>query len=327
MGGQDTELRGCTFLGNFAGYRGGGLISGMLAVDCVFSGNGAGTAGGGVYFTPVVANCTFSGNFASAGGGFAGGAEWWVMQLSNCILWGNRDASGSTQGAQLTGFCRVDDGLVEGWDGRHAGSGTFGADPLFVSALGADGIAGTLDDDLRLDAGSPGVDTASSRADAGDGFDALGQPRFVDSLACDGGGILDRGAIERRRVEGTTVFCASAPSSLGVPAEIGGPCVVSLSTDGVTRITAAPVPARCSAVLLLGTPGSPQPFGDGNLCLARSMRRSAAVEPRNGTVAFDVYTWTQEPGATVGLQVQFRDPRPGGSGFNLSSAMRLLLLP
>ena len=325
-GGHFTDVLGCVFLGNSAGSYGGGTALPTLAVDCVFSGNTAGIEGGGSYFSGRLVNCTFSGNEAPVGGGIGGGHPCCDLPITSCILWGNRGTSGSTQDRQAFGFFRFDDCVVEGWTGRSHGQGTFDADPLFRDALGPDGIAGTIDDDLQLESGSPCIDTAPGGNYPGDGIDAAGMPRFVDSLSCDAGGILDRGALERSQIDGTSVYCTSTPSSLGVPAEIGGPCVVSLSTDGVTRITAAPVPAR-SAVLLRGTPESPQPFGDGFLCLAGPLRRIDSGAWRNGVVAFDVDAWNEAPGTSLGLQIQFRDPNAGGSGFNLSSAMRLVVLP
>ena len=324
-GGLDTELRGCVFLGNSAGHYGGGLEFAELAVDCVFSGNTAGIAGGGAIDTQWLANCTLSGNQAPTGAGFAGGYSWSHLHVSNCILWGNHGASGSVQAVQISGYLDIDDSVVAGWDGRYPGHGTFDADPVFRDALGPDGIAGTIDDDLSLEAGSPCVDTAAAAGYAGDGFDAAGAPRFVDSLSCDVGGVLDRGALERSAVDGSSVYCTSTPSTLGVPAEISGPCIARV-TDGTVHLAASPVPAG-AGMLLLGTPGSPRPFGDGTLCVTGSTRRVGPAMPSGGSVAFDVATSTQVPGRPVGLQVLFRDPRPGGRGFNLSSAMRLVVLP
>ena len=324
-GGMDTEIRGCTFLGNVAGRYGGGLEYAWLAVDCVFSGNTAGIAGGGANDTQVLANCTLSGNGAQTGGGFAGGFAWSHLHVSNCILWGNHGSSGSVQAVQISGFLDIDDSVVAGWDGRYPGHGTFAADPLFRDAYGPDGIAGTLDDDLQLQQGSPCVDTALAANYAGDGFDAAGCPRFVDALSCDVGGVLDRGALERSAVDGSSVYCASTPSTLGVPAEISGPCVAHVA-DGTVHVTASPIPGG-SAMLLLGTPSTPRPFGDGTMCIGGSTRRVGPALPNAGTVGFDVSTSTQAPGSPIGLQVLFRDPHAGGSGFNLSSAMRLVVLP
>lgn len=100
--------------------------------------------------------------------------------------------------------------IVEGGlpDGAIDGGGTLDADPLFVLATGQDGVAGTLDDDLRLQENSPAVDAGDNSAvpaDAEDfdgdgdtaepiGIDLDGLERFVD------GGIgqmtVDLGAYE-----------------------------------------------------------------------------------------------------------------------------------
>ncbi len=80
-------------------------------------------------------------------------------------------------------------------------------------------------------------------------------------------------------------------------------------------------------MLLVGTPSSPRPFGDGTCCITGPTRRIGLALPNGGAAGFDVPTSTQIPGRPAGLQVLYRDPRPGGRGFNLSSAMRLVVLP
>ena len=320
--GADTVLRSCVLLGNRARY-GGGLFFGVRAIDCVFSGNHALRAGGGAISTTEIANCTFAGNTARIGGGVFEDSP--HHMLANCVLWGNADGSGDAQSGQIAGEFAVQECIVEGWDGTLPGPGTVDADPLLRSPLGADGIAGTPDDDLRVLEGSPCIDTGFASVSGGLGVDALGRPRSVDSLGCDGGGVLDRGALERQVVDGTSGYCSSLPSSLGVDAVIGGPCTVT-STSGPISILARPVPDT-RAFLLLGEPGPPLPFGDGNLCLAGSVQHVASSVPSGGTVEFSFDPSALSPGDTVGLQVLFRDPAAGGAGFNLSSAMRLYAIP
>ena len=46
--------------------------------------------------------------------------------------------------------------------GSISGSNNLNGNPLFVDADGVDNIVGTADDDLRLQAGSPGINQASS---------------------------------------------------------------------------------------------------------------------------------------------------------------------
>jgi hypothetical protein len=330
-GSLSTYLRSCRFLGNSAEGQGGGLEFAWTAVDCLFSGNTAAGRGGGASYTDTVVNCTFSGNRAALGGGMSGAWPWAPSEIRNSVFWGNADDAGTGQSGQVAGAAVVDESVVQAWDGSLAGTGTFDADPLFRSPLGADGTAGTLDDDLRLESGSPCIDTAPLLGYVGILVDALGRPRLVDSLLCDGGGKLDRGALERGEIDGTTVYCESTSSSTGAPAEIGGPCRAD-PAGGALAIVAQPVPAG-RAFLLLGNPGAPHPFGDGNLCLAGALRRTAPVAPSGGSVVFHLDPNSPPgsdvllPGATVGLQVLFRDTAAGGTGFNLSSAMRLLALP
>lgn len=70
-------------------------------------------------------------------------------------------------------------------------SSTVSADPLFVDPLGPDGIAGTADDDFRLQPGSPAISRGNLNyleSSLDRVYDLLGQPRVV--------GTIDAGAIE-----------------------------------------------------------------------------------------------------------------------------------
>jgi hypothetical protein len=67
--------------------------------------------------------------------------------------------------------------------------GNFDADPLFFDPVGADGVIGTLDDNLRLDVGSPCIDAGNNDADIDASTDGLqplpatdldGNPRIID---------------------------------------------------------------------------------------------------------------------------------------------------
>jgi predicted outer membrane repeat protein len=325
IAGEDVDVRSSRFVGNLAGTDGGGLWASGTVADCVFSGNVAGGEGGGAFQASRVWNCTFSGNVASIGGGISGGDSGSPFEIANAVLWGNHDATGIVQSGQIAGHpSSVVDCVVQGLSGLLPLVGTFSADPLFRSPLGADGIVGTLDDDLRLQAGSPCIDSARATGYFGLGVDSRGRPRFVDSLGCDGGGVLDRGAIERQAVDGNTTYCDSTPSSTGIPAVIGGPCTVEISA-GAFAVLARPIPDG-RAFLMMGEPGTPLPFGNGSLCLSGRIRSVATAIPNGGTATF-LADPVLLPGATVGLQVLFRDSAAGGAQFNLSSAMRLLALP
>ncbi len=154
-----VRLFGSVFLRN--GLNGLFTNGPALIVNSVFAGNTGGfgaavSAGfGGVY----VLNSVFYGNSANLIGGIGvgdGGAT-----IRNSILWGNFDVTGLTQYAQIRGNDRsiinVRNSIVQGWTGDLGGVGNSGVDPMFVDALGPDGIAGTEDDDLHLLPGSPAI--------------------------------------------------------------------------------------------------------------------------------------------------------------------------
>jgi hypothetical protein len=86
-------------------------------------------------------------------------------QVKDSILWANTAAgAASTQQAQYRSSLPaafVNFSCVQGLSGALGGTGNIGADPLFTDALGADGAAGTPDDDLSLPPGSPCIDSGS----------------------------------------------------------------------------------------------------------------------------------------------------------------------
>lgn len=103
--------------------------------------------------------------------------------VSHSIYWGNRDAGGRGEAAQIDAGpgVSVRFSCVEGLGSLFGGNGNIGVEPLFVDPLGADGVLGTLDDDLRLRDLSPCIDAASNSAvPAGVDVDLDGLPRFVD---------------------------------------------------------------------------------------------------------------------------------------------------
>jgi len=150
--------------------------------------------GGGLFSyegKPVLTNCTFSRNSADCGGGFFGiDAE---PVLVNSILWGNWDASGMGESAQIhvvNGIPMVRYSCLQGWSGTGAGTGNHGNDPQFANPAGVDGIIGTQDDDLRLRAGSPCMDAGTNAGlPPWVTVDFAGDPRICD-------GIVDQGALE-----------------------------------------------------------------------------------------------------------------------------------
>jgi len=225
-------LHGCRFFGN-SGNGGGAVWTGRRTqmADCIFSGNQARWAGAVAVFvgSAALVNCTLAGNRAEDGGGV--GCEYGSVAVSNCVLWGNtavnadsaykaqvHTSAGGT--ASLRHSCVQ--GVLTGAPGEDPPNpadfpGCTEADPLFVDPDGPDGIRGTSDDDLRVQAGSPCLDAgdnAAVPADVldldGDGnraerlpVDVLGQPRRVDDPAAPDVGagtapLVDMGAHERQ---------------------------------------------------------------------------------------------------------------------------------
>jgi hypothetical protein len=177
----------CRFLANTASVGGAvqaAAASDVALVNCAFIGNradhavrkaGAVSAGGGSLVT--LTNCTLTANTADTGGGVLAFGTGTRVVMNNSILWGNSDSAGSTEGSQagaevphdpgvlLADFCDVQGHLA------IPGTGTVDADPRFADADGADGVYGTLDDDVRLSAGSPCIDAASNPALPADAYD------------------------------------------------------------------------------------------------------------------------------------------------------------
>jgi parallel beta-helix repeat protein len=201
----------CTFIGNRAEDSGGGVYNStgfgaLYLLNCLFSGNWAGSHGGAMashwYSLPYFTNCTVVGNVAATGGGIVN-FEGCKSTLCNCIVWGNRDAGGTNESAQIYTAASgeeffVDYSCVQGWTGGWGGTGNIGDDPEFVRepSDGGDGWGddldtpdvdeGTDDDygDLRLSSGSPCIDAGDNGAQLLTPefmpTDMDGQPRLYD---------------------------------------------------------------------------------------------------------------------------------------------------
>ncbi|NNF42093.1 MAG: right-handed parallel beta-helix repeat-containing protein [Phycisphaerales bacterium] len=225
--GSSPIISNCRFLGNHSDGSAGALHVRQFAsttevVNTHFCGNSANLAGGAVYAivaTSSFSNCTFAGNVAGTEGGgivTAYGGSTRTTFVRNCILWGNvpdqvtpLSGAGNTLNVRTT---IVEGGLTSG--GHITAVDIVDADPLFVNALGLDGIAGTLDDDLRLQAGSPAVERgqpsfiANDNGDLdGDGVNGEPSPLDLDDLDRvvdaddDGDPIVDLGAFEFRQID------------------------------------------------------------------------------------------------------------------------------
>lgn len=184
-------LINCMFFGNRAvacqsggaGALGGGIYNVSnaqpLLINCLFSGNRTGCSlggsGGAIFGGATLINCTLGGNLADTSGGALAGQG---HRVSNCILWGNRTGPGEGQPAQIAGSATVAFSAVEG---GFSGDGNIEDDPLFADPNGLDGLAGTADDDLNLQPGSPCIDAGDNTAMVGESeFDLAGRPRLID---------------------------------------------------------------------------------------------------------------------------------------------------
>jgi hypothetical protein len=222
---------------------------GSAIINCEFIGNVAAGAGGGLYLVnssfPIV-NCTFAGN-ASSGNGGGVRIDDGSPAITSSIFWGNSDAGGMDESAQIhrnsSPGTTVSYSIVQGgWSGD--GSNNLDADPLFVDVDGADDVIGTDDDDVRLLAGSPAIDsgdTATTAALLPDATDLDGYARVADDPATADTGVA---------VFGVTID--RGPYEFGASALATGACCIDGACIEITE-------ANCTAV------GGAY-FGDGSAC-------------------------------------------------------------
>jgi len=205
---SSTRFWNCRFHGNHGGSAGGGVAlsgsSGASVVNSVFTGNTSNAfGGGGIYIASSpsvkIINCTSAGNSTS---GSFGGADLFLIGgsgtiISNSVFWGTVGSSFVATGGgagPVVQRCIMPGGFV--------GEGNSGADPLLANLAGVDGVVGTIDDDLRPQAGSPAIDSGSNALwTPAFSADITGAPRFVDDpQAADSGlgapPLIDRGAHE-----------------------------------------------------------------------------------------------------------------------------------
>ncbi|MCC6677939.1 MAG: hypothetical protein IT436_12415 [Phycisphaerales bacterium] len=194
----------CSVLGNICTGSGGGVNSLDMSIDfqnTVFSGNSAmGGPGGGVQVASLagpglgtIFNCTFASNHANYGLG-TGGASLSHIWLVNSILWGNTAAGGPVADRQVYGaVMNIEYCDIEGWAG--GGAGNISGNPFYVDELGADGMAGTEDDDVRLKSLSPCRD-AGRNSEAAIPSDRDGGIRIRQSKLLGGSVTVDMGAYE-----------------------------------------------------------------------------------------------------------------------------------
>lgn len=189
-----ATVRDSRFINNKTCGGGGGIhCDGIGTVDrCVFIGNEGEADGGAALFCfegeTTVTNSLFSGNdregfstiaihsvmhfanctFASNGNTNAFHTVINTSQagstFANCIFWDNRGNTANVVLATPNSVPRpsFNSCLVQSWNSSFPGMNSFAANPMFVNMTGTDGIAGTVDDDLRLRPGSPAIDRGNN---------------------------------------------------------------------------------------------------------------------------------------------------------------------
>lgn len=186
-GASDSFLN-CRFFGNTATDQGGAICGmGSLAVtNCLFSGNSAQNGGAICDDTSAgldAVNSTFTANYASEKGGAYFGLTG-SGRLTNCILWNDTPQ----EVYSLVDTTEIGYSDVQG--DVSTGQGNIDADPQFRDALGPDGVAGTLDDDLYLLLDSPCIDVGNNETLLESiATDLAGEDRIVNDL-------IDMGAYE-----------------------------------------------------------------------------------------------------------------------------------
>ncbi len=229
--GSGPVLVATSFYGNDGDTRAGGMwmtnASDVTIENSIFSYNLAEGVGGEAGFclaeggTLRLRNCTIFRNYSKQVGGGLMARDGAAIEISNSIFWHNCTNGVRNEDDQILldnsmgpVSLQIDYSMVDGLTGVFGGVNNTAADPLFVNGMGADGILGTLDDDLRLQDGSPLVDAGNNDLVPVDRFDldvnfdiaekvphdGAGMRRFFDSnLVADTGvgtdAIVDMGAI------------------------------------------------------------------------------------------------------------------------------------
>ncbi len=180
-----NAINNCTFVQNQSTNEGGGMFNYMTSPvlnNIVFTGNLAVNGGGMAnYFfsAPILNNCTFSNNNAINSGGAMYSTSS-TPSINNSILWGN--------GTEIVGTTTVTHSIVQG-----GYAGATNSNPMFVNPnnpAGPDGIHRTNDDGLRLQTGSPAVNSGNNALiNPVITTDIIGAARILD-------GIVDMGAYE-----------------------------------------------------------------------------------------------------------------------------------
>ena len=137
--------------------------------------------------------------------------------------------------------------------------------------------------------------------------------------------------------------CSAAPSALTPGVELDLSRAISVSLNAL-RFQAKGLQAGETGIVFYGTPASPLPFGDGELCIARPAFRAAIAQATidhivldDGLIWFDLDltagpfatpAGAVAPGTSWRFQMWYTDPAgPGGTGVNLTDAFDIEFTP
>jgi hypothetical protein len=202
---SSVSVERCEFSGNSARDGGGiyNLQSNCYVNNSLFSGNFAASTGGGIHSyincTTTLTNVTFSGNMASGptyGGGIFNNTNS-VLDLRNCILWGNSSDIGVYNSSQTVSYSLLSTG------GYNVAYGN----PQFVDAPSYED-APFVGGDYHLQSCSPAINVGAPATTGG--IDLDGQNRVLFSR-------VDLGAYESiRTFEQDEGHLASSATSKGM---------------------------------------------------------------------------------------------------------------
>ncbi|MBX3357728.1 MAG: VCBS repeat-containing protein [Phycisphaeraceae bacterium] len=324
----------CGFFGNGAVFGPGAVGGGELFVDCVFSGNSAVAFQGGSALNcnaalVRVVGCTFVENWSTSSAPQAAALRYsgvGSLAVDNSIFWRNsagplqRTDEATQVGSSGPGLA-VNSCFVHGLTGSLGGTGNIGGgpnpDPGLVNLAGADGIIGTVDDDVRLSSCSPCIDAGSNTLLAADvldldndldlleptPFDHSGLGRRQDDPATPDTGagtapIVDIGAYEYQPADHAVWTAAAGGAYSNSGNWINGPTTVA--TSGAFKLASAysvtvasdqsarSLEACAGAVTLQIAPGVVVTTGvaaDYGLCVGAHPSAGASVLVNGGSLA------------------------------------------
>ncbi|WP_286827183.1 cadherin domain-containing protein [Microcystis sp. LSC13-02] len=186
---NNLSLTNVSFTLNIADSTGGAIYNvnshNLQATNATFSRNNAASLGGAIFqenngvgaITTTLTNSTFSGNSAGSGSALynqsnINNSSFVISSnLRNSIIWGN----GGTAIVNNTGVATttVTNSIVQG---GFTGTGNLNVDPLFVDAI---------NDDLRLQSGSPAINAGSNASLPADTRDLDGDGNITEAIPLD----------------------------------------------------------------------------------------------------------------------------------------------